>query len=44
MGRWPEMISQILGARGKWRLDTVSDVLSAISSAEVAFTTSYLMA
>ena len=34
----------MMGAPGNWRLDTVSDLLFAISGAEAAFTTRYPMA
>ena len=44
MGRRPEVVSRMLGAPGNWRLDTVSDLLFAISGAEAAFTTRYPMA
>ena len=44
MGRRPEVVSRMLGAPGNWRLDTVSDLLFAISGAEAAFTTHYPMA
>ena len=44
MGRRPKVVSRMLGAPGNWRLDTVSDLLFAISGAEVAFTTRYPMA
>ena len=44
MGRRPELISRMLGAPGNWRLDTVSDLLFAISSDEAAFTSRYPIA
>jgi hypothetical protein len=37
LGKRPEIISRLLGAPGNWTLDTVSDLLLAISGSEVKY-------
>lgn len=41
MGKRPEVISRLLGAPGNWGLDTVSDILFAISGAEPSYSVTY---
>jgi hypothetical protein len=41
MGKRAEQVSRILGAPGNWTLDTVSDVLFAISGAEPVYGVQY---
>ena len=41
LGKRPEIISRLLGAPGNWTLDTVSDLLFAISGAESKYGLSY---
>lgn len=42
LGRRPEIISRLLGAPGNWGLDTISDLLLAISDAEPVYATRHL--
>ena len=37
----PEIVCRLLGAPGNWRLDTASDLLFAISGAEVSYGIAY---
>jgi hypothetical protein len=41
LGKRPEVVSRLLGAPGNWGLDTVSDLLFAISGAAVVYNTAY---
>lgn len=41
LGKGPDIVSRWLAAPGNWRLDTVSDLLFAISGAEAAYTANY---
>jgi hypothetical protein len=41
MGKRPEQINRLLGAPGNWTLDTVSDLLFAISGAEPEYGVRY---
>jgi hypothetical protein len=41
MGRGLDRISHLLGAPGNWTLDTASDLLFAISGAEISYGTSH---
>ena len=41
LGRGADRVCRLLGAPGNWTLDTVSDLLFAISGAEMAYQTSY---
>src|SRR5438046_2923199 len=40
LGKRPEVISRLLGAPGNWGLDTVSDLLFAISGSEAYYSVS----
>ena len=37
LGKRPEVVSRLLGAPGNWTLDTISDLLLAISGSEVDY-------
>ena len=41
LGKKPEIVCRWLGAPGNWTLDTVSDLLFAISGAEVEYSLAY---
>ncbi|HXW24198.1 MAG TPA: hypothetical protein VEK73_05585 [Xanthobacteraceae bacterium] len=41
LGKGPDRISHLLGAPGNWTLDTVSDLLFAISGAEIEYRIGY---
>jgi hypothetical protein len=41
MGKRPDVVCRLLGGPGNWTLDTVSDLLFAISGAELKFSLSY---
>jgi hypothetical protein len=41
LNKQPAVISRLLGAPGNWGIDTVSDLLFAISGAEVAYRVQY---
>jgi hypothetical protein len=41
LGKRPEVVSRLLGAPGNWGLDTVSDLLFAISGAAVVYNPAY---
>jgi hypothetical protein len=41
LNKKPEVISRWLGSPGNWTIDTVSDLLYAISGAEAAYTVNY---
>lgn len=41
MNKRPEIVTRLLGAPGNWTLDTVSDLLFAISGAEPTYSLSY---
>lgn len=44
LGKAPEVINRLLGAPGNWTLDTVSDLLFAISGAELRYSVGYPLA
>jgi hypothetical protein len=41
MGKRPEVVSRLLGAPGNWGLDTLCDLLFAISGAEIKYDVQY---
>lgn len=41
LGKRPEIINRLLGAPGNWTLDTISDLLFAISGAEATYELNY---
>jgi hypothetical protein len=41
MNKRPDVVCRLIGAPGNWGLDTVSDLLFAISHAEVGYSTLY---
>jgi hypothetical protein len=41
LGKKPEVVCRWLGAPGNWTLDTISDLLFAISGAEAGYTITY---
>jgi len=41
MGKRPDVVCRLIGAPGNWTLDTVSDLLLAISNGEMSYQVSY---